>query len=62
LAVSIVGKRLDLFPGLEACGICHCLAGLSIWLPIDIQWDAMTDTMKEQFKAAKELYGCWKVM
>lgn len=45
---------------LKSCAVCHCYLTAAIWVPVEVQVAPLTEVQKEQFKLAREQWGCWK--
>jgi hypothetical protein len=62
-AKSMVGSKTTPYDGLlQSCGICHCWNSVSIWVPVETQWNVLNDQQKQQFQYAADNHGCWKIV
>lgn len=54
----IIGKRNTPYDGeLGGCGVCSCSLRAAVHVPLQPQWDALSQEKKEEFKA---IPWCWK--
>lgn len=59
LAAIMGGKSTPSDGSIGSCGICGCSLKVAVHVPLQPQWDALSDSQKDDFR---QIPHCWKKM